>query len=163
VPRRELILVAGLALVLAACGAAVPEATPPPEAPTPAAPTDDTPAPPQTPAPRATPTPEPATPQPATPVPATPTPAPPTPETGDVQVTIFDFGFDPAAVEIAVGTSVTWTNTGFAPHTVTFSDGPDSGSLGEGGTFEHTFESAGQFDYVCRLHPAMRGTITVGD
>ena len=77
-------------------------------------------------------------------------------------VSIVDFAFDPAAVEIPVGATVTWTNTGAAPHTATASDGTfDSGELAPGATFSHTFTAAGTFPYVCQIHPQMTGTITV--
>jgi plastocyanin len=78
-------------------------------------------------------------------------------------VSIFDFGYMPAAATVSVGTQITWTNTGAVPHTVTFEDGPDSGLLESGGTFQHTFETAGTFGYICTIHPAMTGTITVED
>lgn len=156
--RRELVLVAGMITALAACAAPAPVAQP-----TPDQPGAGTPAVPSTPAPPTTPTPQPATPAPPTPAPATPTPAPATPVTGEAQVSVFDFGFGPASLEVTAGTSVTWTNDGVVPHTVTFEGGPDSGTLEGGATFEHTFDAAGQFSYICRFHPTMRGTITVGD
>lgn len=158
--RRELVLVAGMITALAACAAPAPVAQP-----TPDQPGAGTPAMPSTPAPPTTPTPQAATPAPATPAPApaTPTPAPATPGTGEAQVSVFDFGFGPASLEVTAGTSVTWTNDGVVPHTVTFEGGPDSGTLEGGATFEHTFDAAGQFSYICRFHPTMRGTITVGD
>jgi plastocyanin len=98
-----------------------------------------------------------------TPPPAVATPAP-TPGNGDVsgEIDIVDFGYQPATYEVSVGTTVTWTNTGNAPHTVTFDDGSvDSGQLASGETFEHTFDDEGTFDYLCTVHPSMRGTVTV--
>jgi plastocyanin len=83
---------------------------------------------------------------------------------GAAAVSIVDFAFDPAAVEIPVGATVTWTNTGAAPHTATASDGTfDSGQLAPGATFSHTFTAAGTFPYVCQIHPQMTGTVTVVD
>lgn len=77
-------------------------------------------------------------------------------------VSIVDFAFDPAAVEIPVGATVTWTNTGAATHTATASDGTfDSGQLAPGATFSHTFTAAGTFPYVCQIHPQMTGTVSV--
>jgi plastocyanin len=79
-----------------------------------------------------------------------------------VSVTIGDFFFRPQDVTVTAGEAVTWTNEGTVPegHTAT-GDGFDSGVLKEGQSFSHTFEEAGSFDYVCTLHPNMRGTITV--
>ena len=77
-------------------------------------------------------------------------------------VTIVDFGFEPADLTVAAGTTVTWTNTGAATHTVKWSDGtPQSSGLTGGATYQRTFDSAGSFPYVCGIHGSMSGTITV--
>ncbi|MEO8229917.1 MAG: cupredoxin family copper-binding protein [Chloroflexota bacterium] len=77
-------------------------------------------------------------------------------------VSIIDFAFDPAALTAKVGQEVTWTNSGAAPHTVTFdSGGIDSGNLSPGGTFKHTFDAAGTFSYHCNIHSIMKATVTV--
>ncbi len=76
-------------------------------------------------------------------------------------VDIVDNAFQPATVEVASGSEVTWTNTGDATHTVTFDEGPDSGDLASGDTFSETFDEAGEFAYVCEIHPTMEGTVTV--
>ncbi len=47
-------------------------------------------------------------------------------------------------------------------HTVVSSDGTfTSNNLGKDATFEQKFDTAGQFTYVCGIHPQMNGTITV--
>lgn len=77
------------------------------------------------------------------------------------------FAFSPATLTIKVGTTVTWTNTTQAPHTVTSDDGKtfDSGTANPispgGGTFSFTFTKAGTFPYHCQLHPFMKATIIV--
>ena len=77
-------------------------------------------------------------------------------------VTIVNFAFQPATLEVPVGTTVTWTNQGSAPHTVTADDGSfDSGTLQPGGTFSMTFDTPGTFIYHCEIHPNMMGTIVV--
>ncbi len=82
------------------------------------------------------------------------------PVDGDT-ITIADFTFN-GVTEVAVGTTVVVTNTDSAPHTWTAEDGTfDSGSLGEGETFEFTFDTAGEFAYFCNFHPSMTGSITV--
>jgi plastocyanin len=79
-------------------------------------------------------------------------------------VNIVDFAFEPAAVEVPVGATVTWTNSGGAPHTATANDGAfASGTLQPGGSFSHTFATAGSFPYFCEIHPQMTGTVTVTD
>jgi predicted lipoprotein with Yx(FWY)xxD motif len=81
---------------------------------------------------------------------------------GGTPAKIIDFGFDPASIAVKVGESVTWTNTGAAPHTVTADDNSfDSKSLAGGATFKQTFAKAGTFAYHCAIHPAMKGTVTV--
>jgi plastocyanin len=77
-------------------------------------------------------------------------------------VTIDDFFFKPKDVTIGVGESITWTNKGKVKvgHTVT-GNGFDSGVLKPGDAYTHRFTSAGTFDYVCTIHPNMRGTVTV--
>jgi plastocyanin len=78
--------------------------------------------------------------------------------------------FDPETINVSTGATVTWTNDDTTLHTVT-SGSPESGAasgaefdssyLGAGKTFEHTFASAGTFDYYCTLHPFMVGKVVV--
>jgi plastocyanin len=76
--------------------------------------------------------------------------------------TIVDFGYEPTTLTIPAGTTVTWTNTGNAPHTVTADDGSfDSGNLSGGATFSQAFAKAGTFAYHCTIHSSMTATITV--
>jgi plastocyanin len=87
-------------------------------------------------------------------------PAPVVPST--VEVTIEGFAYKPATLNIPVGTTVTWHNNDTAPHTVTARDNSfDSGSLANGGTFSHTFQEKGTFEYYCKIHPNMAGKVTV--
>jgi plastocyanin len=77
-------------------------------------------------------------------------------------VTMGDFFFSPASVTVAVGDTVTWHNTGQAPHTATANDGSfDTGTINAGGSGSHTFSSAGTFAYICTIHPNMKGTVRV--
>lgn len=75
-------------------------------------------------------------------------------------MSIVDFGFEPAVLDLPTGATVVWTNTGQVPHTVTGSFA-DSGALSPGQTFRHTFAEAGAFDYVCSFHPQMTGRVQV--
>lgn len=87
--------------------------------------------------------------------------APAAPVRGN-QVTIDGFAFQPASLTITAGTTVTWTNRDEEPHTVAASDGSfHSPGMGTGAIFTHTFATAGNFDYVCSIHPMMRGTVVV--
>lgn len=77
-------------------------------------------------------------------------------------VSIVGFAFQPGSLEVAAGTTVTWTNDDPAPHTVTAADGSfDSGTLASGATFSQVFDQAGTFAYACAIHPTMTGTIIV--
>jgi predicted secreted protein with PEFG-CTERM motif len=79
-----------------------------------------------------------------------------------------DTCFLPYMVTVDVGGEVTWSNDDTAAHTVTAgsaTDGPsgefDSSLFMAGTTFSHTFESAGEFDYFCMVHPWMAGIVSV--
>jgi plastocyanin len=73
-----------------------------------------------------------------------------------------DFFFSPASVTIAVGDTVTWRNTGEAPHNATANNGSfGTGTINPGGSGSHTFTSAGTFSYICTIHPQMKGTVRV--
>ena len=77
-------------------------------------------------------------------------------------VAIADFNYEPAELEVAAGTTVTFTNEDGFAHTVTAKDKTfDSGNLDEGATFEHTFDEPGTFAYLCAIHNSMTGTVTV--
>ena len=81
---------------------------------------------------------------------------------GDAQVNVVDFAFEPSSVTIPAGATVTWTNTGSRPHTVTADDGSfDSGNLAPGESFTHTFTEAGSISYHCNYHPNMVATVVV--
>jgi plastocyanin len=85
-----------------------------------------------------------------------------TPSSTD-KVSIENFSFSPATITVKKGTTVTWTNNDTTAHTVTADSGNafDSGTMEQGKTFSHTFDSAGTFKYHCTLHSDMHGTVTV--
>ena len=96
--------------------------------------------------------------------------------------------YEPATVAVAVGGTVTWETVGTIGHTVTaydaelpsagayFASGgfeseraardayPGRGNVPAGGTYEHTFETAGEHGYFCIPHErnGMVGTVRVG-
>jgi len=76
--------------------------------------------------------------------------------------------FIPSTVVITVGGTVTWENTDTAAHTSssgTPADGPDgvfdSSLIMAGGSYSHTFDTAGTYVYFCMVHPWMEGTVIV--
>jgi plastocyanin len=70
--------------------------------------------------------------------------------------------FSPDLADVAVGTTVTWTNTDSVPHTSTSNATVwNSGTVAPGGRFAFTFQTAGTFSYHCAIHPGMVGTVIV--
>ena len=113
--------------------------------------------------------------------PATATPASTTPAISDpfapipaeaaatAQVSIIDFGFSPASVTVAAGSTVRWVNSGAAIHSVTSDTGafdsspscPAGPCIDPAGSYSHLFAQAGRFAYHCKVHPDMTGTVVV--
>ncbi|MET0207330.1 MAG: plastocyanin/azurin family copper-binding protein [Thermoleophilaceae bacterium] len=88
---------------------------------------------------------------------------------GGAQVGMANIQFEPSEITVAPGDTVTWTNNEAVSHDVQkdsgpgpdFSSGPEGG-MGDGDTFKHTFEEAGTYNYICRVHaPGMAGTVVV--
>jgi plastocyanin len=68
----------------------------------------------------------------------------------------------PDELDVAVGTTVTWTNTDSVSHTSTSNAaGWNSGIVQPGGQFSFAFQTAGTFSYHCTIHPGMVGTVVV--
>ena len=79
-----------------------------------------------------------------------------------VTVAIGNFTFEPAALTVPVGTTVTWVNRDDIPHLVDAGDGSfASPPLDTDDSFSLTLTTAGEIAYFCGLHPHMTGTITV--
>jgi plastocyanin len=79
-------------------------------------------------------------------------------------VDIRDHAFNPAQLNVAPGTTVTFVNNDTEPHTATANDGLfDSGVLEPGSSFDVWLDGAGTVTYHCELHPEMQGSIVVGE
>lgn len=77
-------------------------------------------------------------------------------------VTIIDFAFMPASLNVSAGDTVRWTNQDAAPHTSTSDTGIwDSGTLTNGHSYMRAFAEAGNFPYHCTVHPMMMASVTV--
>lgn len=77
-------------------------------------------------------------------------------------VAIGSMKFSPKALEIAAGDSVVFANKDSVPHTATAKDGSfDTGRLADGQKGEITFTTPGEYSYFCKVHPGMKGKITV--
>ena len=80
--------------------------------------------------------------------------------------------YDPETVTVAVGETVTWTNVGQQPHTVTANDGSFDSSpscpedvttcMQSGDTYSQSFSEPGTIAYFCKVHgQSMSGTVVV--
>lgn len=100
--------------------------------------------------------------------------APPPALAKSAEVVLRNRRFEPAEAKIEAGDEVAWTNRDKEEHTVTFVDGEydSSPSCRPGGllligcmapddTVRHRFTREGEFRYTCRLHPQMKGVVTV--
>lgn len=80
----------------------------------------------------------------------------------DVSVLIAFRAYQPSALTVTAGQTVTWRNSGLGPHTVTADSGQfDSEKLESGGTFSYTFALPGTYLYSCTIHPTMHGKVVV--
>ncbi len=79
-----------------------------------------------------------------------------------IRIRIFDNGFGPDNVTVSAGTTVTWANSGRAPHNVVARNGSfESPVLRTGESFSYTFSNVGGFGYRCTIHENMEGNIEV--
>lgn len=80
------------------------------------------------------------------------------------EVKIDNFSFGPSALNVSVGTTVTWTNRDDIPHTVVSADDPKvfkSKVLDTDEKFSFTFTKAGTYPYFCSIHPKMTAKVIV--
>jgi plastocyanin len=83
------------------------------------------------------------------------------PASGITEVVAKDVSFSPAAIQVPAGTEVSWSfQDGQVPHNV-HGDGWGSGDPQRSGTFRHTFDRPGTYDYACTVHPRMTGRVVV--
>jgi plastocyanin len=70
--------------------------------------------------------------------------------------------FIPGEITVAPGTTVTWVNNEAMPHTVVVpSQGFRSKTLVKDAQFSFTFTTPGDYDYLCSIHPSMKGKVIV--
>ncbi len=71
-------------------------------------------------------------------------------------------GYAPEAPSVQIGTTVTWTNDDTITHTVTDKEAQfDSFDIGAGESWSLTFTEVGVYNYYCKFHPLMEGSVTV--
>ena len=75
-------------------------------------------------------------------------------------VLIEGFVYNPEALPVRVGDTVTWTNRDIVPHTVTAEDGSwDSGEIGAGETWTMIITDDFAGSYFCVYHPGMQSKV----
>ena len=90
----------------------------------------------------------------------------PSPLQADVQM--LGTTFSPADVAVRVGGTVRWINATPTFHTITPNTPSQAGAwtsqnvpAQQGFIFSHTFNTAGDFNYLCRVHAGMTGVVRV--
>lgn len=74
-------------------------------------------------------------------------------------IAVRDYEFEPGAVSVERGETVTWVWEGQATHNVV-GDGFESPAQSSG-SFRHTFDQPGTYRFVCTRHPGMAGEVVV--
>ena len=83
-------------------------------------------------------------------------------EDAKIEVKIDNFAFVPGELKIKVGTTVTWVNHDDIPHTVLgVGTSIRSKTMDTDGGYTFKFERTGTFNYICALHPHMKGKVIV--
>jgi plastocyanin len=84
------------------------------------------------------------------------------PPAGGADISIGYADFSPARVDVLAGEEIHWANASVRRHDVAAVDASfNSGILGAGVAFSHTFASDGDVPYFCTIHPFMRGVVGV--
>ena len=78
---------------------------------------------------------------------------------GDVRAV--GFQFMPAKITATAGKALTFVNVDDSPHQVSVANGPRSAVFLRGQRTSITIDKAGEYNYICGLHPSMKGVIEV--
>jgi plastocyanin len=87
----------------------------------------------------------------------------PSTEAGTVTASMANIAFDPAAITAKVGDVIAWTNNDSTTHTATVTSDPTctTADLNNGETGAIVFNVAGSYEFFCKFHSNMTGTIEV--
>ena len=69
--------------------------------------------------------------------------------------------YAPETITVRRGDTVVWINKDPFPHTVTAKGSFDSRAIAAGKSWKWTPRNAGDFPYICTLHPNMTGAVKV--
>ena len=83
-----------------------------------------------------------------------------------ITVVIREFKFEPAIVTVHQGDTVEWKNNDIVPHTATADEKAqkpafDSGVIQTSAAWRFVAGKKGTYNYICTLHPNMRGKLIV--
>jgi plastocyanin len=84
-----------------------------------------------------------------------------TPKTGEGMINILGFKFGPEKAVTAAGKPVTWTNADDSPHQIEIKGKGKTGVMLKGQSASLAVVDPGSYEYICSLHPAMKGTLEV--
>lgn len=83
-------------------------------------------------------------------------------ESGAIAIQMRSLAFSNGVRTVTPGTKVTWKNLDGTAHTVTSTKNAfDSGNVDQNKSYSRPFAELGTFNYVCTIHPYMKGTIKV--
>ena len=77
------------------------------------------------------------------------------------EIIIDNFAFNPSELTINSGTTLTWKNNHDVVHTIVSQNLFESKTLNKEDEFTFTFNTPGEYNYYCSIHPSMRGKIIV--
>jgi plastocyanin len=77
-------------------------------------------------------------------------------------VVIEQMRFNPPALTVRRGDRVVWVNKDLFPHTASANSKTfDSSGIAPNASWSYVAGRAGNYPYMCSLHPSMHGTLTV--
>jgi plastocyanin len=80
----------------------------------------------------------------------------------EIHVAIDGMQFSPQVVEVKPGDTIVWENRDMFAHNVTAPAAKvSSGELAPGQSWRYKVAKGPSFDYVCTLHPVMKGRVTI--
>jgi plastocyanin len=77
------------------------------------------------------------------------------------RVVIDGLKYEPETLTVRRGDTIVWTNKDPFPHTVTAAGKFDSHDIAADASWKYVARTAGEYTYICTLHPNMKGTLRV--
>ena len=77
------------------------------------------------------------------------------------RVVIDGLKYEPQTLTVRRGDTIVWTNKDPFPHTVTAPGKFDSHDIAANGSWKYVARTAGDYAYICTLHPNMKGTLRI--